>query len=139
MRKLLWTALEENVPCLVGTATKDGKPQISPKGSVAVLDDDTLSYWERAMRSAYAHLAQNPNVVIYYRNPARAAEIPHGGAAWRFHGVARIVTEGPERERVWNNTVPFEQGRDPEKKGVGVIVRVDRVEELSGKIIMQRE
>lgn len=139
MKSLLWTALDEGVPCLVGTATKDGHPQISPKGSVAVLDEDTLSYWERAMRTAYAHLAENPNVVIYYRNPARAKEIPEAGGAWRFYGTARIVTDAAERERVWANTVPFEQSRDPEKKGVGVIVRVDKITELSGKIVMQRE
>jgi predicted pyridoxine 5'-phosphate oxidase superfamily flavin-nucleotide-binding protein len=139
MAQLLREALDDGTPCLVGTASKDGMPQISPKGSVSVLDEETLGYWERSFRSAHSHIAENPNVVIFYRNAARADEIPYRGAAMRFHGVARVVEDGPERERVWEATVPFEQGRDPEKKGVGVIVRVDRIEELSGAAIMSRD
>jgi len=72
MRALLNKALADGVPCLVGTATRDGKPQISPKGSVAVYDDETLCFWERSMRTAHAHIGENPHVVVYYRNFARA-------------------------------------------------------------------
>ena len=32
----------DGVPCLVGTSDKGGHPQISPKGSVAVFDPETL-------------------------------------------------------------------------------------------------
>jgi uncharacterized protein len=138
MRTLLRSALADGTPCLVGTATRDGKPQISPKGSVAVLDDQTLCYWERSLRTAYAHLGENSNVVVYYRNFARTSEIPYRGAAMRFHGRARIVKTGPEREKVWNATIPAEQERDPQKAGVGVLIDVDRIEELSGAVIMQR-
>jgi predicted pyridoxine 5'-phosphate oxidase superfamily flavin-nucleotide-binding protein len=138
MRTLLRSALADGTPCLVGTATRDGKPQISPKGSVAVLDDQTLCYWERSLRTAYAHLGENSNVVVYYRNFARTSEIPYRGAAMRFHGRARIVKTGPEREKVWNATIPAEQERDPQKAGVGVLIDVDRIEELSGTVIMQR-
>ena len=139
IRNLLRTALADGVPCLVGTVSRDGKPQISPKGSLAVLDDETLCFWERSLRTAYAHIAENPNVVVYFRTFARASEMPYRGAAIRFHGVAKIVKAGPERERIWNATIPFEQERDPEKKGVGVLIAVDRIEELSGTVIMQRD
>ena len=138
MRTLLRSALADGTPCLVGTATRDGKPQISPKGSVAVLDDQTLCYWERSLRTAFALLGENSNVVVYYRNFARTSEIPYRGAAMRFHGRARIVKTGPEREKVWNATIPAEQERDPQKAGVGVLIDVDRIEELSGTVIMQR-
>lgn len=57
----------------------------------------------------------------------------------RFYGVARVVETGPVRERIWEAAVPFEQERDPEKKGVAVIVRVDRIEELSGAVIISRD
>jgi Pyridoxamine 5'-phosphate oxidase len=139
MRNLLRNALADGVPCLVGTVSPDGKPQISPKGSVAVFDDETLCYWERSFRTAYAHIGENPNVVIYYRNFARASEMPFRGGAIRFHGVAGIIKAGSERERIWNATIPAEQERDPEKKGVGVLIAVSRIEELSGTVVMQRE
>ena len=54
MKDLLDKALADGTPCLIGTASKDGHPQISPKGSVAVFDDDTLCYWERSHRSSQA-------------------------------------------------------------------------------------
>jgi hypothetical protein len=138
IRMLLNSALADGVPCLVGTATRDGRPQISPKGSVAVFDEERLCYWERSLRGAYAHIGENPHVVVYYRNFARAGEMPYRGGAVRFHGRARIVREGPERDRIWSLTIPAEQERDPQKQGVGVLIEIDRVEELTGNIVMQR-
>lgn len=138
MRNLLQTALDDGTPCLLGTATKDGRPQISPKGSMAVFDGDTLSYWERSHRTAAANIGENPRVVVFYRNAARSAEIPYRGATIRFHGSARVVAEGPERERAWELAGAVERSRDPEKKGVAVLIKVDRIEELSGAVIMER-
>ena len=43
-KALVDKALADGTPCLVGTALKDGRPQISPKGSVAVFNDDTLCH-----------------------------------------------------------------------------------------------
>jgi predicted pyridoxine 5'-phosphate oxidase superfamily flavin-nucleotide-binding protein len=139
MRDLLAKALEDGTPCLVGTASRDGRPQISPKGSVAVYDDQTLCYWERSHRSSQARLGENPRVVVYYRNPARAKENPYRSSAIRFHGTARIVTNGPERERAWELTNHEEQSKDPEKKGAAVLIDVDLIEELSGNVIMKRD
>ena len=139
MARLLETALADGVPCLVGTASKAGRPQISPKGSVAVFDDGTLSYWERSHRSSQAHIAENARVVVYYRNFERAAEMPWRGGAIRFHGTARVVSEGPQRERAWKLTVPAEQERDPEKKGVAVLIDVELIEDLSGTVVMKKD
>jgi hypothetical protein len=139
MAKLLNSALDDGAPCLLGTASKDADPQISPKGSIAVYNDDTLCFWERSYRSSLHHLTENPRVVVFYRNAARASEIPYRGAALRFHGTARVVKSGAERDRAWDLTVPLEQEKDPERKGFAVLVQVDRIEELSGAIIMERE
>ena len=139
MRELLRTASSDGTPCIVGTASKDGRPQVSPKGSVAVLDDEHLCFWERSLRSSYTQIGENPAVVVYYRNAARTQQIPYPGAAMRFHGTARIVQDGPQRDRAWELTPPEEKQRDPERKGCAVIVRVDLVEELSGKAIMKRD
>ena len=138
MADLLAAALADGVPCLVGTASKDGRPQISPKGSLAVFDERTLCYWERSHRSSQSRLAENPRVVVYYRNARRASEIPYRSAAMRFHGTARIVESGAERDRAWALTNAEEQGKDPERKGVAVLIDVDLVEELSGAPIMSR-
>jgi general stress protein 26 len=125
----------DRATCLVGTASAGGAPQISPKGSVAVYDATTLFYWERALRSAFAHVGENPQVVVYYRGD-RAKAYPAG--VLRFHGRARIVDDPAIREAVWTKTVANEREKDPEKKGAAILIDVERVDELSGKVVMQR-
>lgn len=137
MRRWLDLAPDEGVPCLVATATKDGRPQVSPKGSVAVFDPETLCFWERSFRTSYDAITENPQVVVYFRNPGRK-EIPFRGSCLRFHGEARLVTEGPERDRAWELTNAAEQSRDPERKGVAVLIRVDLIEDLGGAVVMKR-
>ena len=139
MTELLDKALADGTPCLLGTASKDGRPQISPKGSVAVFDEKTLCFWERSRRSALAHLKENPRVVVYYRNAARVSEMPYRGAALRFHGAARPIENGHLRDEVWDRTIPAEQERDPEKKGIAILIDVDLIEELSGTVVMERD
>ena len=132
MKELFDTALADGFACLVGTATKDGQPQISPKGSVMVFDDETLAYWERAKRSGLANLEENPKVVVYYSHPVKRIR-------WRFYGEASIHESGPTREDVMRRTVQAELDRDPEREGVAVLIRVDQVGELSGNILQQRD
>ena len=139
MRHLLQNALADGTPCLVGTASKDGHPQISPKGSVAVFDKETLSFWERSFRGAYQHILENPNIVIYYRNQSRQSEMPFRSAALRFRGRARVVHDGPERDRAWNAMAEAERERDHRKSGVAILVKIDLIEELTGAIIMKRD
>ena len=114
MKDLLDKALADGTPCLIGTASKDGHPQISPKGSVAVYDDHTLCYWERSHRTSQQRIGENPHVTVYYRNPARK-ENPYRASCIRFHGKARLVANGPERDKAWTLTNHEEQSKDPEK------------------------
>jgi predicted pyridoxine 5'-phosphate oxidase superfamily flavin-nucleotide-binding protein len=132
MKELLYSALADGSTALVGTASKDGWPQISPKGSVMVYGQDTLAYWERSKRSAMDNLAENPKVVIYYNNSATRTR-------WRFYGTATIYDSGPIRDDVMNKTIQAELDRDPERQGVAVLVKIDKVGELSGNILQQRD
>ena len=138
MKELLWTALSDGHVALLGTVQPDGTPQISPKGSIAVFDDTTLSFWERSHRTTEKNLAHGARVCVYYRNPAKMKEIPYGDGTIRFYGNARIITDPAVREKIWENTVPAEQERDKDKTGAGVLIDIDRVEELSGKLIMDK-
>ena len=132
MKELLDTALDDRLACLVGTASKDGRPQISPKGSVMVFDKDTLAYWERSLRSALDNVAENPHVVIYYNNSEKRVR-------WRFYGTATVHESGPVRDEVMRRTIQAELDRDPERKGVAVVVRVDLINDLSGEVLQQRD
>lgn len=132
MKELINNALADKVPCFLGTASRDGRPQISMKGSVIVYDDQTLAYWERARRSALENVSENPHVVVFYRNPDKRINL-------RFHGTATVYESGPIRDEVMSRTVKAEIDRDPERKGVAVLVRVDRITDLSGKVLQERD
>ena len=131
MRDLINSSGPDGLPFHLGTATRDGCPQISLKGSVAVFDHETLSYWERAKRSALENITENPQVVLFYRNPAKRIN-------WRFHGTASLHESGEVRDRVMAITPQNELDRDPERTGIAVLVRIDRITELSGKVVQER-
>jgi general stress protein 26 len=123
-------ALADRVPCLLGTADKLGQAQISPKGSMMVFDATRLAYWERAGRTAIANIKANPKVVVFYRNPALKL-------ALRFYGTATAIPEGALLEAVWSRTIPAEREKDPERKGMAVVIDVNLVNDLSGKVLQQ--
>jgi hypothetical protein len=102
------------------------------KGSVLVFDRETLAYWERAKRSALDNVAENPNVVIFYRNPEKRIN-------WRFHGTATVYESGAIRDNVMQRTIPAELDRDPDRQGAAVLVRLDRITELSGNVLQRRD
>ena len=97
-----------------------------------VYDQETLAYWERSKRSAMDNLAENPKVVIYYNNSATRTR-------WRFYGTATIHETGTIRDDVMSKTIQAELDRDPERTGVAVLVKIDKVGELSGNILQQRD
>ena len=132
MKELFYSALGDGMVPLVGTASKDGWPQISPKGSLMVYDQETLAYWERSRRSAMENVGENPKVVIYYSNPDTRTR-------WRFYGTATIHESGSVRDDVMSKTIQAELDRDPERLGVAVLVKVEKVGELSGNILQQRD
>ena len=131
MQELVDRANGDGFSCTLGTADKNGQPQLSLKGSVMVFDFETLAYWERAKRSALENVAQNPKVVILYNNPERRIR-------WRFYGTAVVHESGPIRDAVMSRTVQAELDRDPDRLGVAVLVRVDKISELSGNILQER-
>ena len=132
MRQLIDNAYAEGMTCVVGTASREGRPQISLKGSVLVFDRETLAYWERSRRSALENVAENPQVVIFYRNPGKRIN-------WRLHGTAHVYESGAIRDNVMNRTIQAELDRDPERLGVAVLVKVNSITELSGNVVQQRD
>lgn len=131
MQDLVNSALADRVPCFVATASSDGDPQISMKGSVIVYNDDTLAYWERSKRTALDNVRQNPKIVVFYRNPEKRYN-------WRFHGTAIVEESGSIREEVMGRTPQAELDRDPERLGVAVLIKIDKIDELSGNVLQER-
>lgn len=120
MAEAVDSAIAEGNVCLVATASKDGMPDIAFKGSVMVWDTDHLAFWERAHGQTLRNLQENPQAAVLYRSTTR-------GVAYRFFGAAELHGEGELREQIMARTVEVELNRDPERKGVAVLIRVDKV------------
>jgi len=81
-------AIAEIQPSFVATADQEGKPNVSTKGSLAVLDDDHLVFAELKSPQTIDNLQVNPNLSIIALNP----ETRKG---WRVWGRAvELMTSG---------------------------------------------
>ncbi|MBI3971954.1 MAG: nitroreductase family protein [Chloroflexi bacterium] len=125
-------ALANGTPCVVATASARGEPNISLRGSTMVFDAQHLAYWDRAHGRQQEHVGENPHVVVFYRDPPRRI-------SWRLYGQATVHAGGPIREQVMARAVAPELNRDPERKGVAVVIRVDLVMTLGGQVLQRRE
>jgi len=110
--------------CLVATASKSGVPNIGFKGSVMVFDSESLAYWERTRGTTLKNLEENPQIMVFVREPTTRK-------GWRFLGNAQIYRDGETREEIWKRTIQDEKERDPEKKGFGVIIKVQEIQNAS--------
>jgi hypothetical protein len=104
----------------VATVCADGTPNLSPKGTVSVLDDDHLVFADIRSPGTIANLRQNPAIEINVVDPF----VRKG---YRFKGTARVVEAGAEFERL----IAFFSARGmpdaPRRIHTVVVIRVDRV------------
>jgi len=131
MKGLVDRAHADGWDCTVGTVDKDGQPQLSLKGSVMVYDSETLAYWERAKRTALENVATNPKVTVLYNNMTDRIR-------WRFYGDAVVHESGAIRDDVMSRTVEAELERDSDRLGVAVLIKVNKIGELSGAVLQER-
>jgi hypothetical protein len=114
----------------VVASANDGQPDVALKGSLMVWDADHLAWWERGRAETEAAVRANPRVAVLVRNVVRDRR------TLRFYGEARIVDDPELRERIWERVVQIEKDTDPQKQGVAVVVRIDRVR--AGRFDIQR-
>jgi predicted pyridoxine 5'-phosphate oxidase superfamily flavin-nucleotide-binding protein len=77
----------------IATVTPDGTPNLSPKGTTAVLDDDHLVFADVRSPRTVANLRANPAIEINVVDVLTRK-------GFRFRGEARIVDDGDEFERL---------------------------------------
>lgn len=111
--------------CVIATSNAD-EVDLALKGSFLVWDSDHLAYWERGMNETLAAIRANPRVAVLVR--------PKGESPIRMYGDARVVEEPDLREAIFQRVIPEEQDRDPEKIGVGVLIRVDRIRQRGNTV-----
>ncbi len=115
-------ALTDGVAVVVGYVDRDGDPHVSPYGSVHAYSDDQLGLWVRNPQGDLIQgIARNAKVAVFYAQLSTRTFV-------RLRGRARVVTADADRARVFSGMHPFEQGGDPERKGIAIVVDLDSVE-----------
>ncbi len=71
----------------IATASPDGTPNIAPKGSTRVLDEEHITFAESAGKRTYENIKKNPKVAIVVCDRAQMKCL-------RFQGKAEIITSG---------------------------------------------
>ena len=84
--------VEEQRLGFVATVCLDGTPNLSPKGTTAVWDDDHLVFGNVRSPGTLANLRHNPSVEVNVVDPL----VRKG---YRFKGVATILESGARHER----------------------------------------
>jgi uncharacterized protein len=56
--------IETRKLCSVATADQNGRPNVSPKGSIYVVDDDTLAFADLYSQKTRANLKMNPRIAL---------------------------------------------------------------------------
>ena len=99
--------------CYVATVTPDGKPNLSPKGSLRVVDNDHLAFADIMSPATMRNLRSNPYIEVNIVHPFLRR-------GYRFKGRCDIVTEGETYDLVANELWEREGRQYP----VNAVVRI---------------
>jgi predicted pyridoxine 5'-phosphate oxidase superfamily flavin-nucleotide-binding protein len=114
--------VREQSLAFVATVCPDGSPNVSPKGTITVWDDDHLIFADIASPNTMANLAQNAAVEVNVVDPL----VRKG---YRFKGHASVLTDGPQLDEAVQFLVR-ERGTDPSRIRAVAIVEVERAAAL---------
>jgi predicted pyridoxine 5'-phosphate oxidase superfamily flavin-nucleotide-binding protein len=78
--------------CYVATAGKDGMPNVSPKGSIMVVDDNNLAFACIMSPRTVSNLKENPKIALTVVDP-------QANKGYQFKGKAIMETSGKAFEK----------------------------------------
>lgn len=94
----------------VATVSNDGMPNIGPKRSMRILDDNTLVYNENTGKQTMNNILANGKVAVAYADWAKLD-------GYRFVGKAEVFTEG----KYYDEAVEWAKGKMGAPKAAVVI------------------
>jgi hypothetical protein len=135
IKDLINNAWTDGYVCLLATVGSDG-PNISPKGSMMVFDDQHLAYWERSKKKALENLQKDKRVVMMYSNfkAQRDGVLPNGFL--RFWGTVEMHESGPIHDAIFARLSKREQEHAGADTGIGILIKIERAADLHGTSLM---
>jgi hypothetical protein len=135
IKPLIDVAWNDGYPCLVATMGPN-EPNISPKGSLLVFDDDHLADWERSKKGALENLGHDRRVSDVYANFRAQRDGVLESGALRFWGTAGVYKSWPVRDAIFARLTKREQEHVGADTGLGVLIKITRAADVRGKPIM---
>jgi hypothetical protein len=127
-------ALDSGHSVIAAYVDRDGQPQLSFRGTTQVYSADEVALWIRNPEGGLvAALPNNQRLAFFYHDPGTRTN-------YQIQGRGRVESDSQVRAVVFDNSPEREQAIDPERRGVAVVVDVDRVTGRgpSGPVNMQR-
>lgn len=107
--------------CFAATVTPDGRPNLSPKGTIQVWDDTSLFFLDIASPGTRANLTVNPQMELNVVD-----QLSRRG--YRFAGPTHLYTQGPLFEKACRRVFGEEGARYP--VAAVVLLRLERAAPL---------
>jgi hypothetical protein len=113
-------------PMLVASVSVEGQPLLSLRGSFQAYSPTALAFWARnAEGGTIASLDLNNRLTAFLRDPKNRTNL-------MFYGRGRVCANENERRTVYDNSPEPERLADPQYKGQGVIMDLEKVEGTFG-------
>lgn len=108
----------------VATVSHDNTPNLSPKGTISVWDDEHLVFADIKSPNTIKNLEKNPALEINVVNP-----ITRKG--YRFKGVGKILSSGDEYDKIISH---YTKTGVKSKIGRVVLVKITSVNEVTSPL-----
>jgi hypothetical protein len=114
-------ALDNGTPVIVAYVDGHGQPQLSFRGTTQVLGADQVALWIRDPGGGLVTaLDHNQRLTFLYSDPGTRAN-------YQIQGRGHVEADPGVRDLVFDHSPEREQAIDPDRRGVAVVVDVDRV------------
>jgi hypothetical protein len=138
LREAIGSAFDSANFVLVSYIGDDGWPHVSPRGSAQVLGPQQLGLWIRKRDEGLAAaIGSRPELTFFFM------DVVQRGVLYTFYGRGHVSGDPQVIDQVWEATPDREQAQDPERKGVAIVVDLERVVAQSRKpelnYVMQRQ
>ena len=105
----------------VATVSADGTPNLSPKGTISIIDNSRLVFANIRSPQTIENLEKNPAIEINVIDP-------FSRMGYRFKGIAKTISSGDDFKNILNY---FEQKGIESKISEIVIISVDTFSEVT--------
>lgn len=122
LRGQLDSALFNNTPICVAYVDENGQPVQSLRGSTVVFSPTQLGIWLRKAEGGLNRaIGKNPRLSLLYRDSNSRSTVV-------IQGRGHIDSDPEVRRRLYEMTPEVEQLHDPDRKGVALIIDVERLQ-----------